>query len=140
MHHPSSYHIDYTDGASRWTQNIASTNWALYTPSHMPIHFIGICLGLVTNNQAKYDVAIGILIEAIQCHIRHLSVLLDSQLFILGLNNVYHVHNPFLFRKYLQVRLLYCNFDSITFTHISRNLNQVVDHMANLVLDWNLSH
>jgi hypothetical protein len=83
---------------------------------------------------------IGLLTEASHCHIRHLSVLLDSQLVVLQLNNVYHVHDPCLFRKYLQVRLLSHNFDSITFTHIPRQFNQVADHMANLVLDWHLSH
>jgi ribonuclease HI len=140
MHHPSSYHIGYADGASRWTQNLASAAWALYTPSHVLLHSSGICLGSTTNNQDEYDVVIGLLAEASHRHIRHLSVLLDSQLVVLQLNNVYHVHDPCLFRKYLQVRLLSRNFDSITFTHIPRQLNQVADHMANLVLDWHLSH
>ena len=140
MHHSSAYHIGYADGASCWTQNLALAAWALYTPSHVLVHSSGICLGLVTNNQDEYGSVIGILVEASHCHIHHLSILLDSQLVVLQLNNVYHVHDPFLFHKYLQVRLLYHNFDSITFSHIPRNLNQVVDHMDNLVLYWNLSH
>jgi ribonuclease HI len=140
MHHPSAYHISYADNASRWTQNLASTAWALYTPSHVLLHSNGICLGLTTNNQAEYETFIGLLAESTHPHIRHLSVLLDSQLVVLQLNNVYHVHDPCLFRKYMQVRLLSHNFDSITFTHIPRQLNQVADHMDNLVLDWQLSH
>jgi ribonuclease HI len=140
MHHPLAYHIGYIDGASHWTNNLASVDWALYTPSHILLHSSGICLYPTTNNQAEYDVIIGLLVEASHRHIRHLSILLDSQLVILQLNKIYHVHDPFLFCKHLQVRLLSCNFDSITFTHIPRNLNQVANHMANLVLDWHLSH
>jgi ribonuclease HI len=140
MYHPSSYHIGYADGASHWTQNITLATWAVYTPSHVLLHSSDICLVLATNNQVEYDVVIGLLIKASHLHICHLRVLLYSQLIVLQLNNVYNVHDPYLFRKYLQVRLLSRNFDSITFTHIPRNLNQVADHMANLVLDWHLSH
>jgi hypothetical protein len=59
---------------------------------------------------------------------------------VLQLNNVYRVHDPCLFRKYLQVRLLSRHFDSITFTHIPRELNQTTDDIANMVLDWHISH
>jgi ribonuclease HI len=137
---PSAFHIGYADGASRWTQNLASAAWALYTPSHELLHSSGICLGSATNNQAEYTAVIGLLAEASHHHIHHLSILLDSQLIVLQLNNVYHVRDPCLFRKYLQVRLLSRHFDSITFTHIPRQFNQIADNMANLVLDWHLSH
>jgi ribonuclease HI len=78
-----SYHIGYTDGASRWTQNLASAAWALYTPSHEMLHSSGICLGPATNNQSEYTVLIGLLADAQRHHIRHLSVFLDSQLVVL---------------------------------------------------------
>ena len=98
---PLAYHIGYADGASCWTQNLASAAWALYTPSHEMLHSSGICLGSATNNQAEYTVVIGLLADAQHHHIRHLSVFLDSQLVVLQLNNVYRVHNPCLFFKYL---------------------------------------
>jgi ribonuclease HI len=137
---PSAYHIGYADGASRWTQNLASAAWALYSPSHDLLHTSDICLGSATNNQAEYTAVIGLLVEANHRHIRHLSVLLDSQLVVLQLNNVYRVRDPCLFRKYLQVRLLSRHFDSITFTHIPRQFNQIADNMANIILDWHISH
>jgi ribonuclease HI len=140
MHHPLSCHIGYTVGANHWIQNITSSTWALYTPSHILLHSGGICLGPNTSNQAEYETIIGLLADASHYHIRHLSIRLDSQFVVLQLKNMYHVHNPFLFHKYMQVRLSSRNFDSITFTNIPRNLNQVADNMANLVLDWNLSH
>jgi ribonuclease HI len=111
MHHPSTYHISYADGANHWTQNLALAAWALYTTSHVLLHSNGICLGLTTNNQVEYDAFIGLLAKASHRHIRQLSVLLDSQLVVMQLNNVYHVHDPCLFCKYLQVIILSRNFD-----------------------------
>jgi ribonuclease HI len=140
MFPPSAYHIGYADRASRWTQILASATWALYTPSHELLHSNDICLGSVTNNKEEYSFVIGLLAEASHPHIRHLSVLLDSQFVILQLNNMYCVHDPCLFHKYLQVRLLSRHFDSITFTHIPRQFNQIEDNMDNLVLDFHLSH
>ena len=99
------------------------------------LHSSGICLGSVTNNQAEYTAFIGLLSDAQHHHIRHLSIFLDSQLVVLQLNNVYRVHDPCLFRKCLQVRLLSQHFDSITFTHIPRQLNQITNNLANIVLD-----
>ena len=110
--------IGYADGASRWTQNLTSIAWALYSTSHELLYSSSICLGLVTNNREEYITVIGLLTEASHLHIHHLSVLLDSQLVVLQLNNVYRVRDPCLFHKYLQVRLLSRHFDSITFTHI----------------------
>ena len=83
MHHPSSYHIGYANSAICWTQNLASTAWALYTPSHVLLHSSGICLGLATKKQVEYDIIIGLLVEASHFHIRHLSVLLYSHLVVL---------------------------------------------------------
>jgi ribonuclease HI len=137
---PLAHHIDYTDGASRWTQNLASVAWALYSPSHELLHSSGICLGSATNNQAEYTVVIGLLVDAIHHRIHHLRILLDSQLVVLQLNNVYRVCDPCLFHKYLQVRLLSRHFDFITFTHIPRQFNQITDNLANIVFDWHISH
>jgi ribonuclease HI len=137
---PLAYHIGYADATSCWTQNLASAAWDLYIPSHEMLHSSDICLGPTTNNQAEYTAVIGLLADAQRHHIRHLSVFLDSQLVVLQLNNVYRVRDPCLFRKCLQARLLSRHFDSITFTHIPRQLNQTTYQIANMVLDWHISH
>ena len=56
------------------------------------------------------------------------------------LNGLYHVRDPTLLRRFLCVRLLERQFDSITYIHIPKNDNQVADSYANYVLDWHLSH
>jgi len=80
---PLAYDIDYTDGTSCWTQNLASTAWDLYTPSHELLHSSGICLGSATNNQEENTTVIGLLSEDSYRHIRHLSIFLDFWLVIL---------------------------------------------------------
>jgi len=64
-------------------------------------HVGGVCVGAATNNQAKENVVIGLLVNALQCNIHHIRVHLDSQLLIAQLNNRYQVRNPALFRKYV---------------------------------------
>jgi ribonuclease HI len=140
MPSPSTYHIGYADDANHWTQNLVSAAWALYSPSHELLHSNDVCLGSTTDNQAEYTVVIGLLADARYHGIHHLSVLLDSQLVVLQLNNVYRICDPCLFRKYLQARLLSRQFDFITFTHIPRQFNQITDNLANIVLDWHISH
>ena len=72
--------------------------------------------------------------------ISNLVVRLDSQLIVIKLTNHYHVRNPTLLHNYLRVRLLERQFEIITYEHIHREFNVVVDSLANYVLDWHLSH
>ena len=66
--------------------------------------------------------------------------MLDSQLVVSQLNRAYHVQNPILLHRFMQVRLLERNFDFITFNHIPRNQNSLTDAYANYILDWHLTH
>jgi ribonuclease HI len=51
----------------------------------------GIFLGHATNNIVEYNAVIELLTDAISFGICHLIVLLDSQLVVLQLNNVYSI-------------------------------------------------
>ena len=82
----------------------------------------------------------GLLVDALSHRILHLHVHLDSLLLVMQLNGVYRVHNPILFRCYLQVKLVICEFESITFSHVPGEQNHYVDNIANHILDWHLSH
>ena len=85
----SDWYIGFLDGASRWSPNLTSTAWAIYSPSHELIHIDEICVGSVTNNQAEYDGVNGLLTATLQLGIFHLDVFLDSQLLVSQLNNYY---------------------------------------------------
>ena len=137
---PSTSFIGYADGASRYSRNLASAGWAIFTPLHDLVLSNGVCIGSATNNQAEYDAVRGLLADALLHRIRHLHVRLDSLLLVMQLNGVYRVHNPVLFRRYLRVKVLIRAFETITFNHVPRDQNHYVDSIANHVLDWHLSH
>ena len=65
---------------------------------------------------------------------------LDSKLILLHLNRVYAIKNPVLLRLFLKVRLLERQFDYIEYQHIPRNLNTLVDALANNIINRHLRH
>ena len=130
MEHTSNRYMGFTDGASKWSPNLASAAWVIYSPSQKLIHIDKICVGTATKNQAKNDGVNGLLAAALQLGIHHLDVFLDSQLLVSQLNNHYRVRDPCLFRKYLRTKHMVRTFESITFTHVPRNLNSVAYQMA----------
>jgi ribonuclease HI len=67
-------YIGFVDGAIHSTQNLASTAWAIYTPTNELVSLRGVCLGRATNNIAEYSVVIELLIDAISLGISHLVV------------------------------------------------------------------
>ena len=133
-------HISFTDGASRSTQNLASTAWAIYAPTNKLISLRGVCLSRATNNIVEYSTVIELLIDAISLYIRHLVIWLDSQLVVLQLSNVYAIRSPTLLQVYLRIRLLERYFDYIEYQHIPRCLNTLIDALTNYVLDRHLRH
>jgi ribonuclease HI len=100
----------------------------------------GICLGDTTNNVAKYSAVLELLRDALSLGISHLQVYLDAQLVVSQLNGVYRIYDPTLHRRFLRVCLLERSFDYITYIHVPRRLNQVIDTLANHILDWHLAH
>jgi hypothetical protein len=94
-------YIGFTDGASRSTQNLASTAWKIYAPTNELVSLRGVCLVHATNKIAEYNVVIELLVDAISLGIRHLVVRLDSHLVVLQLSNVYTIRSPTLLRLYL---------------------------------------
>ena len=49
-------YIGFADGASRHTQNSASTAWVIYTPTGQVLSLGGICLRPSSKNVAEYSV------------------------------------------------------------------------------------
>lgn len=90
------------------------------------------------NNIAEYSVAIEILSNAIAFGIHQLIVSLDSKLVVLHLNGFYSSRSSSMLRMLLRVPLLEGEFDYIEYQHIPRNLNTLIDALANYVLNWHL--
>jgi ribonuclease HI len=140
MSSESEVFIRYADGASRHTQRLASAAWVIFTPQGQLLSFGGICLGDTINNVTEYSAVIELLRDTLSLGISHLRVYIDAQLVVSQLNIIYWVHEPTLHRRFLRVHLLERNFDYITYVHVPRRLNQIIDTLANHILDWHLAH
>ena len=132
--------VGFADGASHHTCNLPSAAWVIYSPSRQLVALGGACLGPNSNNVAEYRVIIEVLWDALSRGITQLEVHLESQLVVSQLNRAYRVRNPILLRQFMQIRLLERHFEVITFNHIPRNQNSLIDAYANYILDWHLTH
>ena len=126
-------YIGFADGACCSTQNISSTAWVIYSPSHELVSMHGVSLGQTMNNIAEYSAVIELLSESILFGIQSLIVRLDSEL-VLQLNRVYAIRNPVLLWLFLRVFLLEREFDYIEYQRIPRHLNTLVDVVASSMI------
>ena len=136
----SSTYVNYGTGASRSTQNIASSTWVIFSPTNKLVSSGNILLCTTTNNIVKYNVVVKLMLEASILNIHRLIVWLDSKLMVLHLYSVYSIHSPILFCKYFRVHLLERTFEFISDEHILREFYTLVDSLAYYVLDCYLSH
>ena len=136
----SKWFIGFFKHASCHTCNLASVAWVIYSPLGQLVASGGTCLGPTTNNVIEYRAIIDLLWDSLSHGISQLEVQLDSQLVVSQLNRAYQVQNPILLCQFMQVRLLERNFEFITFNHIPRNQNSLIDAYANYILDWHLTH
>ena len=72
----------FTDGAHRYTLNITSTAWVLYSHTSELVSSGGILLGPSTNNLAEYQAMIRLLTESLANDVREIRVYLDSELVV----------------------------------------------------------
>ena len=125
----------FADGACRHTLNLTLAAWVLYSPAEDLVSSGAVCIGLATNNIIEYRVVIGLLTEAPSQDVRNLVVLMDSQVMVFHLNQVYTIINPMLLRLFRRVCLLERSFETITYRHIPREHNVVANSLANYILD-----
>ena len=133
------FYIGYANGVNRCSQHAASVPWVIFNPSNEFVDAGGIFLGYATNNLAEYEVVIALMTNASTLGIRSLVVRLDSELVISHMTLHYSFRHPVLYQKYLRVCFLKCSFDSISYEHIPRTSNSLVDSLANDILDWHLA-
>ena len=67
-------HIDFVDGTSHSTHNLASVAWAIYAPTNELISLRGVFLSRVTNNIVEYSAIIELMIDSISIDICHLVI------------------------------------------------------------------
>ena len=99
----------------------------------------GICIGHSTSKIIEYSTVVKLLFDVIAHGILHLVFILESQLILLQLANVYLLRSSTILLMVLRVCLLEIDFDFIQYEQISRNLNTLKDAIANHGLDENFN-
>ena len=130
----------FADGACHHTLNLALATWVLYSPTEYLVSWGAVCIGPTTNNITEYEGFISLLTEAASQDFRDLLVLMDSQRVVCHLNHVCTIRNLVLLHLFRRVRLLERSFGTITYRHIPKEHNVVVDSLANYILDWHIAH
>jgi len=97
-----------------------------------------ICIVRSTNNIVSYSLVVELLSDVIAHGIRHLVIRLDSQPVVLQLASISSVRSPTILHMVLRVHLLERHLYFIQYEHIFRNLNTLIDALANHVLDRHL--
>ena len=90
----------FADGANRYTLNLASAAWVLYSPTSELVSSRGVLLGPSTNYQVEYQAVVGLLTEALAFDVREIRVYLDSKLVVQQLNRVCTIRNPLLLHTF----------------------------------------
>ena len=131
---------DFTDGDCHHTLNLALDSWVLYSPAKDLLNSGAVCLGPATNNIAEYEAVISLLTEAASQDVCDLVVLMESQLMVCHLKYVYTIRNLLLLLLFWRVHLSERSFGTITYRHIPREHNVVIDSLANYILYWHIAH
>lgn len=127
--------IIYTDGGSRGNPGPSAAGFVMLDANHQILDQGGEYLGITTNNQAEYHgVRLG-LEKALAAGYRSVDFYIDSMLVVNQMNGLYKIKNRELWPIHEKIRLLMTQFDTVTFTHVLRESNQLADNMVNRTLD-----
>jgi probable phosphoglycerate mutase len=128
--------IVYTDGASRGNPGRAAIGAAIYAEEDGEVvASVSEDIGTATNNVAEYRAVIAGLEEAKRLGATEVDLRADSLLLVRQLTGEYRVKAPGLKPLAGRAAALLRQFDSITITHVRRELNEVADALANAALD-----
>jgi ribonuclease HI len=128
----------YTDGGSRGNPGPSASGFVLLDMDDNIVVQQGIYLGITTNNQAEYQALKLALEEAKKLQARQIDVYMDSLLVVNQMLGKFKIKNRDLWPIYDSIKKLTTSFNSVTFTHVPRELNKLADRMVNKALDEHL--
>lgn len=127
--------IVYSDGGSRGNPGPSAAAFVIMDNQHNILGQGGAYLGITTNNQTEYHgVQLG-LERAFELGIKNLEFRIDSLLVVNQMKGLYKIKNRELWPINERVRALMAKFDTVQFTHVPRELNQLADSLVNRLLD-----
>lgn len=125
----------YADGGSRGNPGPSASGFVVLDMQDNILARDGSYLGKTTNNQAEYHALKLGLEKAQEMNAQSVDVYMDSQLVINQMKGIYKVKNRELLPVHLAIKDLADRFDSVTYTHVPRELNKLADGMVNEILD-----
>lgn len=135
QHEPGDHLIIYSDGGSRGNPGPSASGFVIIDTKENVIHQGGLYLGITTNNQAEYHgVRLG-LEKALELGAKTVDFRMDSLLVANQLNGIYKIKNRELWPINERIKDLVTKFDSVTFSHVRREYNQLADGMVNKILN-----
>jgi ribonuclease HI len=127
--------IIYSDGGSRGNPGPSASGFVIMDANENVIHQGGLYLGITTNNQAEYHgVRLG-LEKALELGAKTVDFRIDSLLVVNQLTGVYKIKNRELWPVNERIKELVTHFDSVSFSHVRREYNQLADGMVNKILN-----
>ena len=125
----------YVDGASRGNPGPSGIGYRIVDLDGRIIAQGGEFIGFATSRVAEYYAMKNGLEQAIKLGLKSAHFYSDSLMVVNQLNGIFSIKNPDIIPIYNNIQKLLENFDSVSFTHISRSENIVADTEANHAID-----
>jgi probable phosphoglycerate mutase len=124
-----------TDGGARGNPGPAAYGYVLESADGTVLDARGQTIGVATNNVAEYRALIAGLEAALAHGVSELEVVSDSELLVKQMRGEYKVKNAALKTLSTQAAALGRGLDSVSYTAVRRELNELADRLVNEALD-----
>jgi ribonuclease H / adenosylcobalamin/alpha-ribazole phosphatase len=124
-----------TDGGARGNPGPAAYGYVLETDDGTVLAAHGEAIGVATNNVAEYRALVAGLEKARELGVDELEVLSDSELLVRQMRGEYKVKNATLRELWDEAQHVARQFQSISFTAVRREHNELADRLVNEALD-----
>jgi len=124
----------YVDGASHGNPGPSGIGYRIMSPAGQVIEQGGEFIGFATSRVAEYYAMKNGIERAIRQGLKSARFFSDSLMVVNQLNGIFTIKNPDIIPIYDDIQKLLENFESVSFTHISRSENTVADTEANAAI------
>jgi ribonuclease HI len=124
-----------TDGGARGNPGPAAYGYVLETADGHVLDARGEAIGVATNNVAEYRALVAGLEKAVELGVDELEVVSDSELLVKQMRGEYKVRSAVLRELWLRAAALAAHVDSVRYTAVRREHNELADRLVNDALD-----
>ena len=125
----------YVEGASRGNPGPSGIGYQIIDTDGKVLEQGGEFIGFATSRVAEYYAMKNGIEHAIRLGLKSARFFSDSLMVVNQLNGIFSIKNPDIISIYNNIQKLLENFDSVSFTHLSRADNVVADSEANSAID-----